>query len=67
MIFNFCITNDNGSSDFGICTASDPEVAMEFICAFACVKPEDVTVEPGAEDLLDQQYGGLAFLTTERG
>ena len=66
MIFNFAINNEQGGTDFGICTAEDEVAAKAFIAAECCVDPADVGVCYGIEELIDQQYSGRAFLTTER-
>jgi len=67
MIFNFCIYRRDGSADFGICSAGSLEEAEQFVreeCSLTV--DEKLNVEHGIEDLVNEQYGGVAFLTTER-
>lgn len=66
MIFNFCLEWEDGRTDFGVCSADDIDQARAFIQnrvdVLACPK---INVEHGCEDLINEQYGGLAFLSTE--
>lgn len=72
MIFNFYIEHNNGFCDFGVCSGSSIEEATQFIKdklgyydAEGFEKPVQLNVEHGVEDLINEQYGGLAILSTE--
>jgi hypothetical protein len=73
MIFNFYIEHLEGGADFGICSADSIEEAEGFIkIRFAYYesdegyeKPTVLNIEHGVEDLINEQYGGLALLTSE--
>ena len=74
MIFNFYIEHASGASDFGICSAESIEDATQLIkdnCGYydedeeGFEKPIQLNVEHGIEDLINEQYGGVAILSTE--
>ena len=69
MIFNFCITDSYGSSHFGVCSAGSLEEAERFIREneYVHLTKETLNIEHGVEDIINEQYGGLAHFTTDRG
>ena len=74
MIFNFYIEHASGASDFGVCSAESIEDATQYIkdkCGYYDTSdagfklPVELNVEYGIEDLINDQYGGVAILSTE--
>ena len=64
MIFNFSIDVGNGT-EYGLVTANSIEEAEDFVLlTYDCETYANFDIQPGAEDLINQQYGGLALLTT---
>lgn len=64
MIFNFSINVGNGT-EYGLVTANTIEEAEDFVLStYDCETYANFDIQPGAEDLINQQYGGLALLTT---
>lgn len=72
MIFNFYIEHPEGGNDYGVCSADSIEEAEQFINdSFgyhsdeeSFKKPVCLNIEHGIEDLVNEQYGGLAILST---
>jgi hypothetical protein len=73
MIFNFYIEHSSGATDFGACSADSIEEATQLIKdrygyydagEEGFKKPVRLNVEHGIEDLINEQYGGFAILTT---
>lgn len=66
MIFNFYLEWPDGRTDFGVCSALSIEEAEEFIKhrTDALASPK-ISIEHGCEDLINEQYGGIAFLSME--
>lgn len=66
MIFNFCLEWEDGRTDFGICSADTFELALEQI-QHKCdlLAAPRINIEYGCEDLINEQYGGIAFLSSE--
>lgn len=66
MNFNFTINTNAGGTEYGVCTASCKEEAQIMVAGYI-EKGETFDVDFGVDDLINEQYGGLAFLSTDRG
>ena len=66
MNFNFTINANDGGSDYGICTADSLDEARIMVAGYI-EKGETFDVDFGIDDLINEQYGGIAFLSTDRG
>ena len=65
MIYNFTVTMKGAATEYGLVTADSIEEAERFVLeGFPRDECEDFDIQPGAEDLINQQYGGLALLTS---
>ena len=65
MIYNFAINTMNDSTVFGLCTASDEDEAMDILTDMTGYASDRIDIQPGAEAMINQQYGGIAFLSTD--
>ena len=65
MIYNFTIAVKDQGTEYGLVTANSIEEAEGYVReCFDFEKVLHFDIEPGAEDFINKNYGGLALLTT---
>lgn len=66
-LFGFSITYATGACDWGLIVATDKETARLRLegTAFAGIEVTITVDQPEYMDIIQNQYNGLAFLTTE--